>query len=44
MRVQVTVAAKGATTLAGKLRYQACDNASCFPARDLPVRLAVTAR
>jgi hypothetical protein len=37
-------APKGATTLTGSLRYQACDNASCFPAKSLPVQIAVTAR
>ena len=44
VRLQISVAAKGETTLNGKLHYQACDNASCFPPRDLPVRLAVHAR
>lgn len=34
----------GETTLNGTLRYQACDNAACFPPRSLPVRLAVKAR
>lgn len=38
------VAPKGATTLTGSLRYQACDNASCFPAKSLPLQIAVTAR
>jgi hypothetical protein len=38
------VAPKGSTTLTGSLRYQACDNASCFPAKSLPLRIAVTAR
>ena len=41
LRVQ---APKGATTLAGSLRYQACDTASCFPAKLLPVQIAVSAR
>ncbi|HEX5282481.1 MAG TPA: protein-disulfide reductase DsbD domain-containing protein [Bryocella sp.] len=40
LRVQ---APKGATTLAGSLRYQACDTAACFPAKLLPVQIAVTA-
>lgn len=44
VRLQLKVAEKGQTTLSGTLHYQACDNASCFPARDLPVRLALTAR
>jgi hypothetical protein len=44
-RVMLRIAApKGATTLTGALRYQACDNASCFPAKSLPVQIAVTAR
>jgi hypothetical protein len=38
------VAPKGASTLTGSLRYQACDNAACFPARTLPVQVAVTGR
>ena len=37
-------APKGATTLTGSLRYQACDTASCFPAKSLPLQIAVTAR
>jgi Disulphide bond corrector protein DsbC len=36
------VAPKGASTLVGELRYQACDNASCFPPRALKVIVAVT--
>jgi hypothetical protein len=35
---------KGGTTLSGSLRYQACDNAACFPPRTLPVKIAVTAK
>jgi hypothetical protein len=38
------VAPKGETSMVGLLRYQACDNAGCFPARTLPVMVAVTAR
>ena len=38
------VAPKGATTLNGSLRYQACDNAACFPPRTLGVKVAVTGR
>jgi hypothetical protein len=38
------VAPKGASTLTGSLRYQACDNAACFPARTLAVRVALTGR
>jgi hypothetical protein len=37
-------APRGDTTLNGSLRYQACDNAACFPPRTLPVKIAVTAR
>jgi len=37
-------APKGDSTLSGLLRYQACDNAACFPARTLPVKIAVTAK
>jgi hypothetical protein len=44
-RVTLRVEApKGDTTLAGSLRYQACDNASCFPAKSLPLQIAVNAR
>jgi hypothetical protein len=44
-RVRVRVeAARGGSTLVGELRYQACDNAACFPPRTLPVRIAVTAK
>ncbi len=38
------VVSKGSSTLTGALRYQACDNASCFPPRTLPVIVAVTGR
>jgi hypothetical protein len=37
-------APRGDSTLSGSLRYQACDNAACFPARTLPVKIAVTAK
>lgn len=44
-RVMLRIEApKGSTTLNGSLRYQACDTASCFPAKTLPVQIAVTAR
>jgi hypothetical protein len=36
------IAPKGASTLVGSLRYQACDNAACFPAKTLSVKVAVT--
>jgi hypothetical protein len=35
---------RGASTLTGALRYQACDNAACFPPRTLPVKVAVTGK
>lgn len=38
------IAPKGASTLTGLLRYQACDNESCFPARTLAVKVALTGR
>ena len=42
-RVSVgVVAPKGSSTLVGELKYQACDNAVCFPPRTLPVIVAVT--
>ena len=34
----------GETTVNATLRYQACDNAACFPPRSLPVRLVLKAR
>ena len=38
------VAPRGASTLKGVLRYQACDNAACFPPRTLPVTVAVVGK
>ena len=38
------VAPKGASVLVGSLRYQACDNAACFPPRTLPVVVAVAGK
>lgn len=38
------IAPRGVTQLNGTLRYQACDNAACFPPRELPVRIALTAK
>jgi hypothetical protein len=38
------VAPRGASTLMGSLRYQACDNAACFPPKTLPVMVAVTGK
>jgi hypothetical protein len=44
-RIMLRVEApKGASTVNGSLRYQACDTASCFPAKTLPVQIAVSAR
>lgn len=43
VRLRVEVA-RGSSELDGVLRYQACDNASCFPARELPVKVVVSAR
>ena len=37
-------AAQGASLLTGSLRYQACDNAACFPPKSLPVKIALIAR
>jgi hypothetical protein len=37
-------APKGDSMLSGSLRYQACDNAACFPPRTLPVKIAITAK
>lgn len=34
----------GESTVTGVLRYQACDNAACFPPKKLPIRIAVAAR
>lgn len=36
------VVPKGASTLTGALRYQACNTMSCLPPRTLPVVVAVT--
>jgi hypothetical protein len=38
------VAPKGPSTLQGSLRYQACDNAACFPPKTLPITIAVTGK
>jgi hypothetical protein len=38
------VAEAGAHTLAGSLRYQACDHASCYPPKSLPVEVLFTAK
>jgi hypothetical protein len=38
------VATAGAHMLVGSLRYQACDNASCYPPRTVPVKVLFTAK
>jgi Disulphide bond corrector protein DsbC len=38
------VAPPGDHTLEGSLRYQACDNAACYPPRTLPVKVLFTAK
>ncbi len=43
VRLQLVVP-KGEPVLTGSLRYQACDQTSCYPPRTLPVRVAVSAR
>jgi hypothetical protein len=43
VKVPVTVQG-GSHTVNGTLRYQACDNAACYPPKSLPVQLVVTAK
>ena len=38
------VAAAGAHTMDASLRYQACDNSSCYPPRTIPVKVLFTAK
>jgi len=38
------VAAPGGHALDATLRYQACDNASCYPPRNLPIKILFTAK
>lgn len=38
------VAEAGTHTLDGLLRYQACDNAACYPPKNLPVQVLFTAK
>ncbi len=38
------VVPKGATTLTGGLRYQACDNAACYPPRTLGIAVVLTGK
>jgi hypothetical protein len=45
LRILVRILAhRGDWSLTGTLRYQACDNAACFPPRTLPLRIAIEAR
>ncbi|WP_263365355.1 protein-disulfide reductase DsbD N-terminal domain-containing protein [Edaphobacter bradus] len=38
------VAGVGGHTVNGTLRYQACDNAACYPPKSLPVAVVLTAK
>ena len=38
------IAEAGPHTIDGVLRYQACDNAACYPPKSLPVQVPVTAK
>ena len=38
------VAARGEHTLDGTLKYQACDNASCYPPRTVPLKVLFNAK
>ncbi|MES2392409.1 MAG: protein-disulfide reductase DsbD N-terminal domain-containing protein [Acidobacteriota bacterium] len=38
------VAQRGQSTMTGSLRYQACDNAACYPPKTLAVKVALTGR
>ena len=38
------IAPPGTTIIRGVLHYQACDNAACFPPRDLPIILTIKAK
>lgn len=38
------VAEAGSHTVDGVLRYQACDNAACYPPKSLPVQVLLTAK
>ena len=38
------VATPGAHTMDATLKYQACDNASCYPPKTLPVKIMFTAK
>jgi Disulphide bond corrector protein DsbC len=43
VKLPVTAAA-GEHSVAGTLRYQACDNAACYPPKTLPVQILFTAK
>jgi len=43
MRVRL-IADPGNTTMSGTLRYQACDDAACFPPKNLDVKVAVNSK
>jgi len=38
------VAPRGFSTITGTVRYQACDNAACFPPKTLAVKIAVSGK
>lgn len=38
------VATAGSHTVDGTLHYQACDNAACYPPKNLPVSIIITAK
>jgi hypothetical protein len=38
------VAQAGTHTIEGRLRYQACDHAACYPAKTLPVEIVLAAK
>ena len=43
LRMHLT-AARGDHLVSGQLRYQACDNHTCFPPKNLPVSVDVVGR
>jgi hypothetical protein len=43
VKIPVVVDA-GSHTVDGMLRYQACDNAACYPPKSLPVQVVLTAK
>jgi hypothetical protein len=38
------VAAAGDHTINGTLRYQACDNAACYPPKTLPLQVTISTK